>query len=148
MALTDWAIYRLSDGYIENVIWFDADIAQYTPPEGCAMIDIPGDGSYPGQWSMCGIGWSYINGQFIEPPYNPSAKTKLALPIDATNTEISVESTSFFMPKGKLLINKEIVSYTEISGNSFIGVVRGIDGTIAEDHLQGSSVYFSYQNIE
>lgn len=71
MALTDWAIYRLSDGYIDNVIWFDADTAQYTPPEGYGMVDIPGNGSLAGEWSMCGIGWSYIDGQFVEPPKPP-----------------------------------------------------------------------------
>lgn len=68
MALTDYAIYRLSDGYIENVIWFDDKTSQWTPPDGCGMVDIPGDGSLAGEWSMCGIGWSYINGQFVEPP--------------------------------------------------------------------------------
>ena len=61
MALTDWAVYRLSDGYIDNVIWFDADTAKYTPPEGHGMVDIPGDGTLAGEWSMCGIGWSYID---------------------------------------------------------------------------------------
>ena len=67
MALTDWAIYRLSDGYIENVIWFDAETSKYTPQEGYGMVDIPGDGVLAGEWSMCGIGWSYINGRFVEP---------------------------------------------------------------------------------
>lgn len=71
MALTDWAIYRLSDGFIDNVIWFDADTAQYTPPEDHGMVEIPGDNGLAGQWSMCGIGWSYINGQFVEPPKPP-----------------------------------------------------------------------------
>lgn len=71
MALTDWAVYRLSDGYIENVIWFDADKDQYTPVEGYGMVDIPGDGALAGEWSMCGIGWSYISGQFVEPPKPP-----------------------------------------------------------------------------
>lgn len=69
MALTDWAIYRLSDGYIDNVIWFDADTSRWTPPEGYGMVDIP-DGLH-GEWSACGIGWSYINNQFIEPPPPP-----------------------------------------------------------------------------
>jgi hypothetical protein len=68
--LRDFALYRLSDGYIENVIWYDPDEAQYTPEEGFQIIEIPGDNGLAGEWSMCGIGWSYVDGQFIEPP-NP-----------------------------------------------------------------------------
>lgn len=67
MALTDWAIYRLSDGYIENVILLDAETSKYTPNEGYGLVSIPNDGSLNGEWSMCGIGWSYINGVFVEP---------------------------------------------------------------------------------
>lgn len=142
MALTDWAIYRLGDGYIDNVIWFDADTAQYTPPEGHGMIDIPGDGTLAGQWSMCGIGWSYINGQFVEPQYNPNAIAKLSSDIDAGATEIAVESTAFIAPTGNLLIGEEMVSYTGINGNTFTGVTRGINGTIATAHLAGVLAYY------
>jgi hypothetical protein len=142
MALTDWAIYRLSDGYIENVIWFDADTAEYTPPEGCGMVDIPGDGVLSGQWSMCGIGWSYIDGQFVEPQYNPNAASVLVSAIEATATEIEVVSTAFFAPTGNLMIGQELVSYTGINGNTFNGVTRGINGTIATAHLAKATVYF------
>lgn len=143
MALTDWAIYRLSDGYIENVIWFDADTAEYTPLEGCGMVEIPGDGAYSGQWSMCGIGWSYINGQFVEPPYNPGAASRLSSAIEATEVEIPVQSTAFFAPTGNLMIGEEMVSYTGINGNTFTGVTRGINGTIATAHLANARVYFA-----
>jgi hypothetical protein len=69
--LADFALYRLSDGYIENVIWYDPDTVQYTPEEGFGLVEIPGENGLLGAWSMCGIGWSYINGQFIEPPPPP-----------------------------------------------------------------------------
>lgn len=72
--LQDFAIYRLSDGFIENVIWYDPDAAEYAPPEGFGMAVIPGEDGLAGEWSMCGIGWSYIDGQFVEPP-NPSTDT-------------------------------------------------------------------------
>lgn len=87
MALTDWAVYRLSDGYIENVIWFDADKDQYTPAEGYGMVDIPGDGVLAGEWSMCGIGWSYIDGQFIEPPKPPDPVRIPAVTSDSSSTQ-------------------------------------------------------------
>lgn len=69
--LADFALYRLADGYIENVIWYDPDTAQYTPAAGFDIVQIPGESGLSGEWSMCGIGWFYTNGQFIEPPPPP-----------------------------------------------------------------------------
>lgn len=68
MALNDYAYYNLETGLIENVIWLDdANVASLVdfPPAGYAIVDIP-TGGIAGEWSMCGIGWSYINGQFVE----------------------------------------------------------------------------------
>ena len=70
MALNDYAYYNKTTGLIENVIWLDTDTIDTLvnfPPEGFAIVDIP-TGGIAGAWSMCGIGWSYINGQFVEPP--------------------------------------------------------------------------------
>jgi hypothetical protein len=70
MALNDYAYYNKTTGLIENVIWLDTDTIDTLvdfPPEGFAIVDIP-TGGVAGAWSMCGIGWSYINGQFVEPP--------------------------------------------------------------------------------
>jgi hypothetical protein len=67
MALNNYAYYKVDTGFIENVIWVeDAVVSTLTWPEGYAVVDIP-DG-LSGTWSACGIGWSYINGEFIEPP--------------------------------------------------------------------------------
>ena len=72
MALAHWAVYRLSDGLIENVIWWDKDEApNVQPPDGSDFVQIPNDGAFAGEWSMCGIGWSYLNNQFVEPPKPP-----------------------------------------------------------------------------
>lgn len=75
MAINDYAYYNLETGLIENVIWLDSEAIPSLvdfPPAGYAIVSIP-DG-LAGTWSMCGIGWSYINGQFIEPP-QPTDKT-------------------------------------------------------------------------
>lgn len=144
MALTDWAIYRLSNGYIDNVIWFDSDTAQYTPPDGYGMVDIPGDGAYPGQWSMCGIGWSYINGQFIEPP-NPGASTTLSADVTATDTTLPVTSTATFFTSGFLKIENEWVSFAGVSGNTFTGVVRGVNDSTAASHAAGATVQYYFE---
>lgn len=67
--LTNWALYRISDGFIDNVIALDPSTSTYTPADGYALHAMPADLS--GQWSTCGIGWSCIGGVFIEPP-NPN----------------------------------------------------------------------------
>lgn len=70
MALNNYAYYKIDTGLIENVIWLDDDELPNLinfPPEGYAIVDIPSEG-IAGKWSMCGAGWSYIDGQFIEPP--------------------------------------------------------------------------------
>ena len=70
MTTNNYAYYNTTSGLIENVIYVDDAIAStLTWPEGYAIVDIP-DG-LGGAWSMCGIGWSYVDGQFIEPP-NPT----------------------------------------------------------------------------
>jgi len=72
MALNDYAYYNIESGLIENVILCDDAIAPTLVwPEGYAIVDIP-EGGISGEWSMCEIGWSYINGQFVEPPAPPA----------------------------------------------------------------------------
>jgi hypothetical protein len=69
MALQDYAYYDTTTGLIENVLWIDDSVASSLIwPTGYAIVDIPDD--IIGAWSVCGIGWSYIDNQFIEPP-NP-----------------------------------------------------------------------------
>jgi len=82
MALNDYAYYNTTTGLIENVIWLEDDniggLVNY-PPQGYAIVDIP-TGGIIGTWSMCGIGWSYIDGQFVEPP-EPPASSPVEQPI-------------------------------------------------------------------
>jgi len=57
--------------------------------------------------------------------------------IDDNQTFIMVQSTTGFPSSGKLLLGKEIIYYTEKTATSFIGVLRGIDNTIPDEHLSG-----------
>lgn len=67
MSLNNYAYYAVSTGLIENVLWIEDAVAPTLEwPEGYAIVDIPNDLS--GEYSMCGIGWTYIGGEFIEPP--------------------------------------------------------------------------------
>ena len=68
MALSNYAYYSGLTGQIENVLWLDDDIApSLVWPAGYVIVKIP-DGGVSGTWSMCGVGWAYIDGQFVEPP--------------------------------------------------------------------------------
>ena len=87
MALNDYAYYNIESGLISNVIWLDdqnLDQLVNFPPEGYAIVDIP-TGGICGEYSMCGIGWSYINGSFVEPP-NPNPPQVEETTIDTTAT--------------------------------------------------------------
>jgi hypothetical protein len=145
MALNDYAYYSTQTGYIENVLWIDDAVAPTLVwPEGYAIVDIPNN-ALPGKWSMCGIGWSYINGQFVEPP-NPYATAVLIANISSTDTVIPVNSTDTFYSSGYLTIDVEIMRYDAITPSSIIVAERGISGTTAVAHLAGAKA-MSYQTM-
>lgn len=59
----NFAIYNLTTGLVENVVYVAEDVLAGLPdlpPEGYGAVAIPEDKPY-------GIGWSYIDGQFISP---------------------------------------------------------------------------------
>lgn len=67
MELNHYAYYNTSTGLVENVLLVeDAVASTLLWPEGYKIEVIPN--GLHGEWSMCGIGWSYINGSFVEPP--------------------------------------------------------------------------------
>jgi hypothetical protein len=57
--------------------------------------------------------------------------------LNSSATSIAVASTSGFAASGRLRIEREAVNYAAISGNSFIGVTRGVNGTVASSHASG-----------
>ena len=68
MSLKNYAIYSLESGLIDNVAYIDEnDLPNLIgfPAEGFGIVELP---ITHGDYSACGIGWSYINGEFIEPP--------------------------------------------------------------------------------
>jgi hypothetical protein len=62
---------------VENVIYYDG-VTPIELPEGIILIEIPEEGII-GSWSMLSPGWSYIEGQFVEPPQpeRPSQPTTI-----------------------------------------------------------------------
>lgn len=71
MTPKNYIYYNINSGLIENVIYVSDDVAsQLTWPDGYAIAVLPN--GLCGEWSTCGAGWSYIDGQFIEPPMPPA----------------------------------------------------------------------------
>ena len=70
----------------------------------------------------------------------PSINSAGSFIISNTNDQqivIQVQSTRGFPPQGKLLLGKEILTYTNKTSNTFTGVTRGVDNTIASSHSIG-----------
>jgi hypothetical protein len=53
----DKALVNIETNIVENVIVLDGK-SSWSPPEGFTVVDLVGN---------AGIGWSYINGEFIAP---------------------------------------------------------------------------------
>lgn len=68
------------------------------------------------------------------------AVNSLSAAITTTSTIINANSTTGFAPSGKIIIDREAIDYAAISGNSFIGVTRGVSGTIAASHASGAGI--------
>ena len=64
----------------------------------------------------------------------------LDAPVTDVATVVYLPSTSFLPDSGKILIGKELVTYTGKLADRLTGVVRGVDGTAAEAHAAGTFV--------
>src|SRR3989338_2364810 len=72
-------------------------------------------------------------------PQSPTAST-LSGAIAASTTTIPVVSTSTYISTGRIMIDRELIDYSTISGNNFINVRRGVAGTTAVAHASGAPV--------
>jgi hypothetical protein len=64
--MKNFAWINTDNNLVENVIYYDGE----TPlvlPENIILVEYPNEG-IKGSWSMLSAGWSYINGEFVEPP--------------------------------------------------------------------------------
>jgi len=59
----------------------------------------------------------------------------------ADDTTITLTSSSSFAAYGAVIIEKEIIQYTGISGNDLTGCTRGYASSLASTHADGTTVY-------
>ena len=71
--------------------------------------------------------------------YNDDNVTTLAENINAEVTKFQVTNASSLVVDGYIYIGKELIQIREISGETLL-VHRGVDGTLADSHLQGVSI--------
>lgn len=65
----------------------------------------------------------------------------LAADIGSTDTTLTVSSAFELPTAGSLFIDDERLTFTGVSGNSFTGLTRGVNGTTAAAHAAGIPVY-------
>ena len=64
----------------------------------------------------------------------------LDAPLTTSSTVVYIPDTTNFPDSGKLLVGKELVTYTSKLSDRLIGVTRGVDGTTAEAHSAGQFI--------
>jgi hypothetical protein len=85
-------------------------------------------------------------------PLNTSTNSNLSVQLTATETNtISLNSSSGFelfeglavspSNPGYVIIGKEVITYTTVTGNVLSGLTRGVDGTQAQPYAVGIPVY-------
>lgn len=73
-------------------------------------------------------------------PFYVSSPSTLNGAITSTATIIPVVSTANYQASGRLMIDRELVNYAAISGNNFVGVIRGVSSTTAAAHNSATPV--------
>jgi len=68
------------------------------------------------------------------------AQTALSAAMGPTDTTAVVSSTSGFPASGVITIDQEQLSYTGITGTTFTGLVRGVNGTSAASHSSAATI--------
>ena len=69
-----------------------------------------------------------------------AAANTLSADITASQTTISLTSSTGFPETGVIKIDSEIITYASVSGNNLLGCVRGTYGTVAATHSASASV--------
>lgn len=96
------------------------------------------DRSTTGEPTHCSV-W---NNQLRFYPVPPSAATtgQLNGAITATATSITVDSTTGFAPSGRILIESEIIAYTNLTSTAFRGCTRGLEESTAATHADDTAI--------
>jgi len=73
-------------------------------------------------------------------PFYVSSPTTLNGALIASATTLTVASTSGYQSSGRIQIDKELMNYASVDSTHFIGVTRGVDGSVAAAHATGAPI--------
>jgi hypothetical protein len=97
--------------------------------------------SVPGYVTSWGTAGQDIVGLWPQPGQGP-ATTTLTANVGLTDQVLNVAATNTFFVPGMVQIDNEfmLVSSFNQAGNQFVGVIRGVGGTVAATHSSGATV--------
>lgn len=70
-----------------------------------------------------------------------------SLSAGATTLTLATGDTAKFPTTGRIIIDKEIITYSGVSGETLTGLVRGVDDSTAATHADGASVHTTIVEI-
>lgn len=97
-------------------------------------------GSSHTSWSTSLIGLTGIPKFSFE---DQTYSTELSVAATVSQVTISVDSTADFPSSGWLIIDDETMSYTGKTATGFIGIIRGVDASVAEAHAIDAKVEYT-----
>lgn len=95
----------------------------------CSGLSLTNPSIGSGAYTLTGAGAFYT-----------SSPTTLNGALTASATSIPVVSTSHYQASGRIMIDKEMINYASVDATHFLGVSRGMDGTLAASHTSGTLI--------
>lgn len=93
---------------------------------------------------QCGSGFGLNSAAVIAEDPDVLIRTTLNGAITSSDVTINIASSTGFPSTGWARVDSEEVSYSGVAGNSLTGVTRGINGTTATSHNNGTGIgYFN-----
>jgi len=95
----------------------------------CAGLSLSNASIGDGAYTVTGTGPSYV-----------SAPTTLNGALTANATTITLTSTANYQSSGRIMIDHELINYSNTDATHFLNVQRGVDSSTPASHTSGTSV--------
>jgi hypothetical protein len=92
---------------------------------------------------LSNLSYFTISGILVAANNFPIITTTLSASITPTSTVITANSTNNFPASGIIAIDNELISYTGKTSTTFIGLTRGMYGTVPANHTTGAKIYIA-----
>ena len=106
---------------------------------GSLLAGFPGSNVFLGNVANIRV-YGGASGQFLKLT-NAAASTTVSLQVQTNDVTITVASTTGFPTAGYIIIDNEIISYTNVTSTTFTGCVRGQFNSTSAGHATATTVY-------